>query len=115
MTWRTHRVTIQLRNIARRLGINRWLARLILGKGYESSFQNAVLSATNAGDCAWDIGANVGLYTVKLAERVGHKGRVFAFEPSPINVQRLAQAVSAHPNVRVILISSCCLLSLTLV
>jgi len=33
------------------------------------------------GDWALDIGANVGHYTMRMAELVGHSGRVSALEP----------------------------------
>ena len=32
---------------------------------------------------AWNVGANVGVYTLQLAHRVGATGRVVAFEPNP--------------------------------
>ncbi len=35
-----------------------------------------------AGDVFFDIGANLGLFTLTAAQRVGPSGRVFAFEPS---------------------------------
>ncbi len=41
------------------------------------------------GMTALDIGAHHGLYTLLLAKRVGRKGRVLAFEPSPRERQRL--------------------------
>ena len=41
------------------------------------------------GDTALDIGANWGLYTWRLAERVGPQGRVYAFEPNPGHTARL--------------------------
>ncbi len=34
------------------------------------------------GECAVDIGANFGVYTTAMAERVGAQGTVFAFEPA---------------------------------
>src|SRR5438034_5802906 len=37
----------------------------------------------NPGDAVLDIGANVGLYTVKLSKLVGPVGAVHAFEPVP--------------------------------
>lgn len=41
------------------------------------------------GDTVVDIGANIGYYTLKLSERVGENGRVFAFEPEPKNFRLL--------------------------
>jgi predicted methyltransferase len=41
------------------------------------------------GHTAVDIGANWGLYTWRLAERVGPKGHVYAFEPNPGHAARL--------------------------
>ncbi|WP_185976584.1 FkbM family methyltransferase [Catenovulum sediminis] len=37
----------------------------------------------NKGDCCLDIGANVGRYTLKMAELTGVDGHVFSFEPLP--------------------------------
>ncbi|MHB0971881.1 MAG: FkbM family methyltransferase [Thermoanaerobaculia bacterium] len=49
----------------------------------------------------WDVGANVGHYTTRIADRV-ENGRVFAFEPSPVNVVRLRNATHKLSNVSVI-------------
>jgi FkbM family methyltransferase len=51
----------------------------------------------------WDVGANVGFYTLLLAELVGTGGRVFAFEPVPRNVELLRRHVemNRYRNVRV--------------
>ena len=38
-----------------------------------------------------DVGANIGLYTVAAAKRVGDTGRVYAFEPEPGNYKLLQQ------------------------
>jgi FkbM family methyltransferase len=38
---------------------------------------------------AWDIGANVGLYSLAGAKAVGSSGRVCAFEPIPRNLEYL--------------------------
>jgi FkbM family methyltransferase len=35
------------------------------------------------GTVAFDIGANIGVFTVAMARRVGGSGKVFAFEPTP--------------------------------
>jgi protein-L-isoaspartate O-methyltransferase len=36
-----------------------------------------------------DVGANIGFYTAFMANIVGEKGRVYAFEPSPHNFNLL--------------------------
>jgi FkbM family methyltransferase len=38
------------------------------------------------GDCIWDVGANVGLYSELFAEAVGPAGTVVSFEPAPDSV-----------------------------
>lgn len=61
-----------------------------------------MLGSIQSGDCIWDIGANVGLYTKQFAERVGVQGRVFAFEPSPVNLEQLRRAVTDQSQVVVL-------------
>lgn len=59
------------------------------------------------GDVFYDIGANMGIYTVPAARTVGQSGRVFAFEPHVGNVRSLLQNVGANElNDRVTVISS---------
>ena len=42
-----------------------------------------VLPSLRSGDCFWDVGANIGFYTVFAAQRVGPSGVVVAIEPEP--------------------------------
>ena len=44
-----------------------------------------VTSTLKPGDTAIDVGANIGLYTLYMAQSVGLSGKVFAFEPEPEN------------------------------
>lgn len=48
------------------------------------------------GDCVWDIGANVGLYALYTAMRVGDDGRVVAFEPGADNYAALCRNVALN-------------------
>ena len=57
-----------------------------------------------AGDCCYDVGANIGLYALWAARLVGPAGEVHAFEPVPRTAALLASFVSqnAADNVRVV-------------
>jgi FkbM family methyltransferase len=48
------------------------------------------------GDVVLDIGANVGIYTLLAAERVGESGQVFAVEPHMFNATTLLENVAAN-------------------
>ncbi len=99
MSWKTHWITIRLRSLGRKLKLNHVAARLISSERYEDRFQELMLAQIKPEDCVWDIGANVGLYTLQFAELVGEQGAVFAFEPSPVNLEELKQAVRGRENV----------------
>lgn len=55
------------------------------------------------GDTVLDIGANIGLVTLRLSKRVGRTGIVHAFEPNPQPASKLASSIVASDvsNVRV--------------
>ena len=99
MSWQTHPIVIWSRNVGRRTGINPWLARLRQPRGYEARFERAMFAALRPGDCVWDVGANVGHYTAAFALRVGSNGHVLAFEPSPVNFERLTAHLEGFDNV----------------
>jgi FkbM family methyltransferase len=48
------------------------------------------------GDTVLDIGANIGLWSLVAARRVGAGGRLFALEPVPGNFKRLRQALELN-------------------
>lgn len=56
----------------------------------------------NKGDTVVDIGAYVGMFTVKAALEVGEKGKVIAIEPSSQNLSYLSENTVLLPNVKVI-------------
>jgi FkbM family methyltransferase len=62
---------------------------------------------TPLGGTAYDVGANVGLISLGLADWVGSEGRVIAFEAMPENADRLAGNLSLNPTgARVTLIAA---------
>jgi FkbM family methyltransferase len=70
---------------------------------YERDKQAALSTALRSGDVVYDVGANVGFYTLFAARRVGGGGRVYAFEPLPRNLTFLRRhiALNGHSNVDV--------------
>ncbi|HEX6832536.1 MAG TPA: FkbM family methyltransferase, partial [Rudaea sp.] len=58
---------------------------------YEYDKQRLFARVARSGDVVFDIGANVGFYTLLAATCVAPTGRVVAFEPMPSNVKRIHQ------------------------
>jgi FkbM family methyltransferase len=56
---------------------------------FEPSETHTVLALVKRGDRVLDIGANMGYYTVLVAEKVGAQGQVFAIEPNAANLSIL--------------------------
>ena len=56
---------------------------------YERDKQILFSRALKPGFTVWDVGANVGFYTLLAARIVGATGKVSAFEPLPSNVRAL--------------------------
>ncbi len=56
------------------------------------------------GDTVFDLGANIGIATLVLAEKVGKGGRVIAVEPDPENFEYLQRNVAKHELPQVTLV-----------
>jgi|GEM_PF-1148876 len=54
-----------------------------------------------AGDIFFDVGANIGLFSLYAANKVTNAGKVFSFEPAPITYQRLMSNVVLNELVNV--------------
>ena len=67
---------------------------------FESRLLNDLLGS---GDVFVDIGAHVGWFTVRAAQRIGSTGTVYAFEPYPPNAESLRANVTRNSleNVRI--------------
>jgi FkbM family methyltransferase len=70
----------------------------------ENSVQEAMLRHLGRGDVFYDIGANLGFFSLLGARLVAETGRVFAFEPAPGNAAAIRRnlALNAITNVEVL-------------
>jgi FkbM family methyltransferase len=79
-----------------RLHLDSELCRLLYTRHFEMTerlFANLFL---RPGDTFVDVGANVGVFTLIAASRVGATGRVVAFEPTPATFQRLNENIRTN-------------------
>jgi FkbM family methyltransferase len=60
---------------------------------YEPELQAALHDLIPAGSVIFDVGANIGYVSLLLAKAAGEKGKVFAFEALPSNVEQLRRNV----------------------
>lgn len=71
---------------------------------YEPPVQHALASQVHPGDVCYDIGANLGFFSVLLGRLVGPDGTVYAFEPVPANVAAIKRNARLNDlgNIRVL-------------
>ena len=84
---------------------DRVIATHLLGdEVWEALETAAFLAHAREGMCVFDVGANIGYYTLLAARAVGPSGRVYAFEPEPHNFGLLTRNVAENrlTNVRLV-------------
>ncbi len=74
----------------------------MLAGEYEPDVCALLRSALRPGDTAIDVGANIGFLSRVMAEAVGPRGRVVAFEPNPLLFPLAVQNNARHPQVIVL-------------
>ena len=74
----------------------------------EPEQSEALLGILKPGDIFFDIGANVGYYTLLASKRIGNKGLVYAFEPLIRNIYYLSRHVNLNHATNVVIISAAC-------
>jgi FkbM family methyltransferase len=72
----------------------------ILCKLIYVSFEETEISFLNKfvkkGDCFFDIGANIGLFSLHASKIIGDKGNIIAFEPTPETFSRLQENIKIN-------------------
>ncbi len=77
--------------------------KLVFDNAWEPFETEIFMREIKPGDVVLDIGANIGYYTLLAAKLVGPTGRVYAFEPEPVNFELLKKNVQANGFTNVIL------------
>jgi FkbM family methyltransferase len=65
---------------------------------YEEQETQKIVKHVKDGMTAFDIGANIGYFTLLMAELAGPSGCVFAFEPNPMMYSRLQSNIALNPQ-----------------
>lgn len=70
----------------------------------EPAIQDLLAAQIEPGSVVWDVGANIGFYTLIASRLVGDAGRVVAFEPLPANCAAIRQnlALNGITNVEIV-------------
>lgn len=68
----------------------------IVKGGWEEETTKLFKSIVKEGDIVVDIGANIGYYTLMASSLVGPSGKVYAFEPDPINHSLLVKNIELN-------------------
>lgn len=63
---------------------------------YEEHITRVMEKEIKKGHTVLDIGANIGHFTIIMAELVGREGKVFAFEPDPVSFETLKNNVEKY-------------------
>lgn len=77
---------------------------LSVNEVYEPCIVEIVNREVKKNDVVLDIGANIGYYTLIFARLVGEGGKVFAFEPDPVNFELLKKNIEINGYKNVVLV-----------
>ena len=70
-----------------------WYLRMLRWTGRGSLEKRLYLSLIREGDVVFDLGANLGYFTLLFSDLVGRGGEVHAFEPVPPTFARLRETI----------------------
>lgn len=81
---------------------NRMFQAYIVKEGWEPETTRLFKRLAKADDVIVDIGANIGYYTLLSSKIVGSNGKVYAFEPDPLNYKVLTENIKLNELTNVV-------------
>jgi len=84
-----------------RADLDDWISVHGLVEGYDADFSRS-WSFIRPGDTVFDIGANIGMWSIGAARRTGAAGKVHAFEPLNSNFARLEENLALNGTTNVL-------------
>ncbi|AKP48487.1 FkbM family methyltransferase [Bacillus smithii] len=96
---------VKMDNIAFKMKLNlrEFIQNTIYNYGYyEKNETQFLLKKIQAGQTVFDLGANVGYYTLMLAQKVGSSGTIHSFEPDSKNFRQLIENIHLNQLLNVV-------------
>jgi FkbM family methyltransferase len=78
----------------------------MLGSHVEGDLQRRLLDIVKEGDIVYDIGGHAGYMSLLFSILVGATGRIFTFEPSPLNYARVRDNIDANRRSNVTIVNA---------
>lgn len=85
---------------------DKYVGQRVALEKYEPYETKLILRQIKKGDVIVNVGANIGYYTVLLADKVGPSGKVYAFEPDSKNFEILKKNIEINKLSNVILVKA---------
>jgi len=76
---------------------------IVYDKVWEPATSKLIKDVIHSGDTGIDLGANIGYFTILMANLVGSSGKIFSFEPAPLNFKILQKNVQQNHLENVVL------------
>jgi FkbM family methyltransferase len=88
------------------LSNDKYIGQRVALEKYEPYETQLILKQAKSGDVVVDVGANIGYYTVLLADKIGKIGKVYAFEPDKTNFEILKKNIEVNDLKNVVAINA---------
>ena len=79
---------------------------IYIKKKVNYEFSKLIKEFTSNGELIFDVGANIGLFSIQFSDWVGQSGRVVAFEPDPTAIEYLKSNIALNSTQNITVVES---------